>query len=160
MLTGVEVAGIALGAFPVCIELVKLYMVGAEAFDVMRHHRYALEEFQRELEMEYAKFVNTIYEVYGDEITQKDLEYILLYEVRDSTGGASAQEPLRLDHMFHRPHASENFINAVKALKIQLKRLEEFLPALHLDTDSTKNMTTVQTVQCIKAGSKNPKVKT
>ena len=58
MVTGIEVAGVAFGLFPIVIEGIECYISSAEKVKEMLHHRRTLDEFRRELEMEKSIFDN------------------------------------------------------------------------------------------------------
>ena len=159
-MSGFEVAGIVLAAFPLCIELVKLYQTSTSAVTAidqmrMRHHKRALQIFERELGMEHTKLVNSVYELFSDKITRQD--YDRLFRRDPTYQGAQVDCSLRsqLESMFHRPGAANSFVDAFEDLMIELKELEKSLQGLHLGI-GTDNMTTVEAIQ---AGCKNPEVR-
>lgn len=156
-MSGFEVAGVVLGAFPLCIELVKLYQTSTSTTVVaqmrMRHHKRALQKFQRELEMEHTKLVSSLYELFGDEITPQ--EYKLLFQQNPTYHGAQPDyQCLQLEAMFRRPDAAKSFIDAFGALRVELADLENIFQAFHLG-EGTGNVTTIQAIQ---AGCKKPEV--
>ena len=59
MVTGVEAAGLALGIFPIVIEVIKFYIDFAKKAKQLRHHKHTLDKFKREIIMEKSKFDNT-----------------------------------------------------------------------------------------------------
>lgn len=64
-----EIAGVALGAFPICILLVEMCRSGMKVYKDMQEHGRTLQEFQRELRMEQCKFRDSLYHVFGDTIS-------------------------------------------------------------------------------------------
>lgn len=114
MVTGIETAGILLGVFPLCIELIKLYVRGAETLgEILRHHR-VLQRFQRELNMESCKFYNSLLNLFEDTLTGQDCEQFF----KDPK---EAEE--RLNTRLDRPGATKAFIDAVEALQEELNEL-------------------------------------
>lgn len=150
-MSGVEAAGIALAVFPLCIELVKLYRNGAETLDYMRrrHHQKALRNFHRELGIEYSKFLNSLYEIFGDEITEE-----ACIRVFRNPAGNEAQERLeaRLDYS---PHVAKSFTEAIEYLREELEDLKSIFPW----DQGIGDMTVVEHIQCVQAGSQIPQVK-
>lgn len=61
MVTGIEVAGLALGVFPLVIAGIKLYIDFAKEVKQMRDYEHTLDKFRRELKIEKSKFDNTWY---------------------------------------------------------------------------------------------------
>jgi hypothetical protein len=122
MLTGIEIAGLVLGAFPLAVEGIKFYANGARTMNEMRHHRHVLDEFIRELDMERIKFVDTCYDLFEDTVTGDELSSLI-----DDPGGEcwkdeSFQRKLevRLRH-----HCVPHFVQAVRTLKEVLDELNE-----------------------------------
>ncbi|KAF8458484.1 hypothetical protein BGX38DRAFT_1265212 [Terfezia claveryi] len=120
MLTGVETAGILLGAFPFCIELIKLYARGADLLgEILRHHHRVLREFQRELNMESCKFYNCLLNLFEDTLTEQDC-------VRFFQDPKGAEEQLKA--LLDRPGVAGIFIDAVGALQEELNELRSQFP--------------------------------
>jgi len=59
MATGIEIAGLVLGAFPLAIEGIKAYSSGMKTFKDMKNYQQILRQFSRELEVEQCKYDNT-----------------------------------------------------------------------------------------------------
>ncbi|KAF8536846.1 hypothetical protein BDD12DRAFT_807443 [Trichophaea hybrida] len=79
MVTGIEAAGLALGAFPIAVEFIKFYANGARTMQDMRHHRHILDGFVRELDMEFCKFANTCYDLFEGVVTADEVSNLRTY---------------------------------------------------------------------------------
>jgi len=119
MVTGVETVGILLGVFPLCIELIKLYVSGVETLNEMRHHHRVLQKFQRELEMESCKFYDCLLNLFEDTLTEQDC-------VRFFQDPKEAEK--RLNTRLDRPGVAGVFIKAVVALQEELDELKNKFP--------------------------------
>jgi len=60
MPTGIEIAGVVLGAFPLAIEGIKAYGDGMKTVKDMKNYQQILRQFSRELTVERCKYDNTI----------------------------------------------------------------------------------------------------
>ena len=58
MVTGVEIAGLVLGAFPLAIEGIKAYSEGMKTVKDMKNYQQILRQFSRELKVERCKYDN------------------------------------------------------------------------------------------------------
>ncbi|KAF8418436.1 hypothetical protein EV426DRAFT_679684 [Tirmania nivea] len=63
MATGMEIAGLVLGAFPLAIEGIKAYSNGMKTIKDMKNYQQILRQFTRELKVERCKYDNTLLEV-------------------------------------------------------------------------------------------------
>jgi len=59
MVTGIETAGLVLGAFPLAIEGIKAYSDGMKTVKDMKNYEQILRQFARELKVERCKYDNT-----------------------------------------------------------------------------------------------------
>ena len=59
MPTGIEIAGLVLGAFPLAIEGIKAYGDGIKTAKDMKNYQQILRQFARELKVERCKYNNT-----------------------------------------------------------------------------------------------------
>lgn len=117
-MSGVEIVGIVLGVFPVCIELVKHCCTGIQTLKDMRDYRRVLGELELELEMESCKFFNSLYNLFGDIITEQ--ECVAMFQHPEG-----AQVRLQLETRLHRLDSAEIFIRAIKALRSELEELQQ-----------------------------------
>ena len=124
MVTGVETAGLVLGAFPLCIELIKLYASGVATLNEMRNYRQVLREFERELKMEFCKFISSLCDLFEDKITEEDCNRFL-----GGAGGGGALEQ-RLKARLSRPQAASSFIDAVRTMNEELGVLRNAFASL------------------------------
>ena len=60
-MTGIEVAGLVLGLFPIVIEGLSFYCCSASTFKEMKRHKRTLAAFTREIDLEKCNFDNTMY---------------------------------------------------------------------------------------------------
>ncbi|TGZ82117.1 hypothetical protein EX30DRAFT_215677 [Ascodesmis nigricans] len=65
-MSGLELAGVVLGVFPLVVSGMRFYYEGCEKIKEMRHYREVLKEFIRECDMESAKFINTCENLFED----------------------------------------------------------------------------------------------
>ncbi|KAF8418440.1 hypothetical protein EV426DRAFT_511018, partial [Tirmania nivea] len=61
--TGIEIAGLVLGAFPLAIEGIKAYSNGMKTIKDMKNYQQILRQFARGLKVERCKYDNTLLEV-------------------------------------------------------------------------------------------------
>jgi len=115
-MAGVEIAGLVLGTFPLCIELIKLYASGVETLRDMHHHHRELRQFQRGLEMESCKFNNTLCSLFEDALTEQDS--VLFFP-------DPKEAERRLNARLDRPGVRSVFIHAVEALHKELSELQQ-----------------------------------
>jgi hypothetical protein len=122
MATGIEIAGLVLGAFPLAVEGIKFYASGARTMNEMRHHQHVLDEFIRELDMERTKFVDTCYNLFEDTITGDELSSLM----DDPSGECWRNEffQRKLENRL-RHHCVPDFVQAVETLKKVLDELNE-----------------------------------
>ena len=59
MASGIEIAGLVLGAFPLAIEGIKAYSEGMKTVRDMKNYQQILRQFSRELKVERCKYDNT-----------------------------------------------------------------------------------------------------
>jgi len=60
MATGIEAAGLVLGAFPLAIEAIKAYSDGMKTVKDMKNYQQILRQFSRDLRVERCKYDNTL----------------------------------------------------------------------------------------------------
>ena len=60
MVTGVEIVGLVLGAFPLAIEVINAYGSGVEKVRHMKKYKQVLDQFIRDLEVEKCIYDNTV----------------------------------------------------------------------------------------------------
>ncbi|KAF8244932.1 hypothetical protein K440DRAFT_663147 [Wilcoxina mikolae CBS 423.85] len=77
MVTGIEIAGITLGAFPVAVEALKIYASSAQSFTNLRRHRQVLESFGRELGVQKCIFENTCSSLLEDMVSADELKRLM-----------------------------------------------------------------------------------
>ena len=120
MVTGFEVAGLALGAFPLAVEFIKFYADGARTMQDMRHHRHILDEFVRELDMESCKFANTCDDLFEGVVSAEEVSNLRTRSEQDLWSDKAVQAKMteRL-----RPHSIKQFKKAVEALNATLNDL-------------------------------------
>lgn len=83
MVTGIEIAGIALAVFPIVLNGLSSLCCTARKIKNLRHYRRSLGRVERQLDMERGNFVNTCTNILGDMATEerlsgsgwKDLEF-------------------------------------------------------------------------------------
>lgn len=122
MATGIEIAGLVLAALPLAVETIKFYVKGAETMKEMRHHLPVLKEFERELDMEHAKFVDTCYHLLGNTVAPKDLSSLM----GDPGGDLWEAESLQAKIRSRLPsHSIEPFLKAIEAMKTVVDELNE-----------------------------------
>ena len=122
MLTGAEVVGVVLGAFPLAVEFIKFYADGARTMQDMRHHQHALKQFVRELDMESCKFANTCEDLFEGVVTPEGVSNLGTRSKQDlwSNKAVQAKMTARL-----RPRSIKRFKMAVEALNATLNDLTE-----------------------------------
>lgn len=121
-MSGIEVAGLALAIFPLCIQGLKYYAEGAKAIADMRHHRRVLEQFCRELDMEKCKFLNTCEGLFEDMVTAEEFDLLMSDPGGKIWSTALFQEKLSTRM---RRHSIIQFLRAVEALRDTLDELNE-----------------------------------
>ena len=65
MVTGVETAGLVLGAFPIVIEGLEYYISCARKVKEISHHKDVLRQFMRDIKTEMTIFEDTWYQLTG-----------------------------------------------------------------------------------------------
>lgn len=118
MATGIEIAGLALGAFPLAVGFIKSYADGARTMHDMRHHQHILDEFVRQLRMEFCKFINTWDELFEGVATAKGVSNLMTYSEFWSDKTVQATMAVRLH-----PDSIEQFMEAVETLNATLNDL-------------------------------------
>ena len=63
MVTGIETAGLVLGAFPLVIEGLRVYIKGVSTMRDMKRYEFILGQFKRDIEMESTHFEDTCYQL-------------------------------------------------------------------------------------------------
>ena len=76
-MSGFEVAGIVLGAFPLAIESIKAYRNGVKTIKDMKEYRHTLLQFARDLMVEKYKYHNTLLELLGGLADTKKIEQMM-----------------------------------------------------------------------------------
>lgn len=120
MATGIEIVGLALGAFPLAVEFIKFYADGARTVHDMRHHRHILDEFVRELDMEFCKFANTCDDLFEGVVTAEEVLNLRAHSELWSDKDAQAKMTVRLS-----PLSIEQFKRAVETLNATLNDLKK-----------------------------------
>lgn len=119
MVTGVETAGIVLGVFPLCIELIKLYATAAQTIKDMLHYHRILREYVRELKLERCKLYDSLLNLFEDSVTIEHCVQIF----QNPEGEGRLKQRLE-----GRSYATESFIDALKAMENELREIEQAFP--------------------------------
>ena len=62
-MSGIEIAGLVLGAFPVAIEVIKVYSNAMKKIHDIKNYQQILRQFARQLKVEKCKFTNSFLEL-------------------------------------------------------------------------------------------------
>ncbi|KAF8535411.1 hypothetical protein BDD12DRAFT_893069 [Trichophaea hybrida] len=94
MVTGIEIAGITLGAFPVAVEALKFYASSAQTFNNLRRHRQVLESFDM---VSSDKLKRLMDQPGGPQWKAQEFQDMLISQLRKNTVGyfVSTVEELR-----------------------------------------------------------------
>ena len=65
-MSGIEIAGLVLGAFPLAIEVIKAYSNGMKTIQDIKHYQQILRQFARRLKVEKCKYRNTFIELLSE----------------------------------------------------------------------------------------------
>ena len=76
-MSGFEIAGLLLGAFPLAIEGIKAYSSGIKTMKLMKDYKQILREFARELRVEKCKFDNLCLELLSEFVSPKRLKRMI-----------------------------------------------------------------------------------
>ena len=120
MATGIEIVGLVLGAFPLAVEFIKFYADGARTVHDMRHHQHILDEFVRELDMEFCKFTNTCDDLFEGVVTAEEVLNLGARSEFWSDKDVQAKMTIRLS-----PLSIEQFKRAVETLNATLNDLKK-----------------------------------
>ena len=119
MVTGIETAGLVLGAFPLVIEGMKVYANGARTMKNMMEYERVLKQYRREISMEQGHFEDMCYNLLEDMTEPEDS---ILHEMMTDPRHEKWREELHnaLSLRLRRP---DSFIDAIKEFQTILDDL-------------------------------------
>ncbi|KAF8417840.1 hypothetical protein EV426DRAFT_706577 [Tirmania nivea] len=128
MVTGAETAGIVLGAFPLVIEGLKVYIKGVSTMRDMKRYEFILGQFKRDIEMESTHFEDTCYQLLQHMALPED---VTLDKLMANPGG-NLWKTEELQHALLRrlrPGSAMQFMRAAEELKCIMYTLGEKFPS-------------------------------
>jgi hypothetical protein len=121
MVTGIEIAGLALAAAPLIISAIEHYREGLEPFKIWARYRRELGLLRDVLDMETAKLLNTC-----EQLLQSIVPQAELHELITHPGGPQWQDPILQDKLKELLAWSyTSFISALGEIKDTLDELHE-----------------------------------
>ena len=138
VVTGIETAGLVLGAFPLVIEGLKVYIKGVSTMKDMKRYESILGQFKRDIEMESTHFEDTCYQLLQHMVLP---ENATLDNLIASPGG-NLWKAEELQHALLRrlrPGSVMQFMRAAEELKCIMYTLgEKFDPSKSPDSCDEK----------------------
>lgn len=125
MVTGLETAGLVLGAFPIVIEGLRIYVEGIRTIKTMLQHELILTQFCRDLAMEQTKFEDICYQLLGDMVPAGSP---ILDELMQDPGGEKWKNQyweIALQHRLCRQASRDRFLEATQQLQLILQQLQK-----------------------------------
>lgn len=138
MVTGIETAGLVLGAFPLVIEGLKMYVQGVSTMRDMKRYEFILGQFKRDIEMESTHFEDTCYQLLQHMVLPEDTTLDNLI----ANPGGKVWKAGELQHALLRrlrPGSAMQFMCAAEELKYIMYTLgEKFDPSKSPDSCDEK----------------------
>lgn len=123
-MSGIEIAGLVLGAFPIAIEGIKAYSSGMKTISDIRNYKQILRQFARELSVEKCKFENTCLGLLSELVNSAKLELMMA-----NPGGKEWNDEFFRLQLKNRlgpaNEASENWLEIVAELNQMLRMVGE-----------------------------------
>jgi len=94
-MSGFEIAGVVLSAFPLAIEGIKAYSIGIKTMKTMKDYKQILREFARELRVEKCKFDNLCLELLSEIVNPARLKRMMADPRADEWSDKSFKRQLK-----------------------------------------------------------------
>ena len=94
-MSGIEIAGLVLGAFPLAIEGIKAYSNGMRTIKDIKNYQQILRQFARDLSVEKCKFDNTLLELLRELVDAATIKQMMADLACDEWQDAHFQSQLK-----------------------------------------------------------------
>jgi hypothetical protein len=134
-MTGFEIAGVVLGAFPLLIEGLKFYIAEAGTVRTLWRPKRALHRLATQVRMESAYLRNTVENLLQDLIDESQLS-----ELRDGRGWDDDLVKGKLQKRLGKPYLVDSFVEVMGLMDEDLKFL---IRKLQLEADRTDGVSAI-----------------